>query len=206
MYIPNYFQIKDLAEIENFLNENAFGILISSSESAPIATHIPIELHKTAKGEWLLRGHVARANPHWKSFEENPSVLCIFQSAHHYVSASWYSKPNASTWNYQALHVYGTIRIVTEAELLQSLEHLTNKYEANSQVPLTFEKLPPEMISDYLKAIVGFEIKVEDVQAKYKLSQNRSTADHQKIVAELQNTQDPNAQKVADEMIRIKII
>jgi transcriptional regulator len=62
------------------------------------------------------------------------------------------------------------------------------------------------MISDYLKAIVGFEIKVEDIQAKYKLSQNRSTADHQKIVAELQNTQDPNAQKVADEMIRIKII
>ena len=204
MYIPNYFQIKDLAEIENFLLHNAFGILISTKNQTPIATHIPIELQKNNKDEWLLRGHIARANPQSETFLNNSQVLCIFQSAHHYVSASWYSQPNASTWNYQAVHIYGSPRILCEEELLKDLEKLTNKYEKSSEAPLTFDKLPPEMIRGYVKDIIGFEINVEDIQAKYKLSQNRNSRDHQKIVEELEKQDDPNATLVAEEMKRNK--
>ena len=203
MYIPKHFQIKDSEEIEAFLRANAFGILVSCNVETPTATHIPLELHKNEQGDWLLRGHLARANPHAKILETQPHALAIFQAAHHYVSSSWYSTPNVSTWNYQAVHVYGNLRIVSNDELLQSLQDLTSKYENGMEKPVLVENLPQAMIQTYMRALVGFEIAVTDVQAKYKLSQNRMEGDQESIVNHLREIENPNEHAVAYEMKRI---
>jgi transcriptional regulator len=201
MFIPKLFKVEDSAEILAFIQKNSFATLVSvNAEGLPIATHIPIELEMLDENTPVLRGHVSRANPHAQLFGENTTALAIFAGAHSYISSSWYEQENVSTWNYSAVHVYGKIRILTESELLDSITKLTATYEAGVEKPL----LVPQMSSDYIKreirGIVGFELSMDDIQAKAKLSQNRKDADYQHIIHQLEKTDDHLAHQVAGEM------
>jgi transcriptional regulator len=201
MYIPKIFKVEDSADILDFIRKHSFGTLISvNAEGLPIATHIPIELDMSAENTPVLRGHVSRANPHAQLFGDNATALAIFTGAHTYISSSWYEQQNVSTWNYSAVHVYGRIRILTTDELHASVEKLTATYEAGVEKPLLVNQMSSEMVRKELRGIVGFELTMDDVQAKAKLSQNRKDADYQHIITELEKIDDAQAHQVAADM------
>lgn len=202
MYIPSFFKVDNTEEIHDFIHHNGFGIVISQTNEKLLASHIPLLLAKNSKGKNVLTGHLSRANPQWKSFESEKQVLIIFQGPHTYISSSWYDHNNVPTWNYMAAHVYGTLRFLTDEELLNSLRILTDKYEAHSEHPVSVHTMDPHMLSSQLKGIVGFEIEVEEIQAAYKLSQNRDDKNFLRIIDELEKKGDENSTRIAEKMKR----
>ena len=197
MFIPSHYKNEDIDEIKDFVKNNSFGILVNQVDGKPWATHIPLELDADSDGNDMLVGHITKANPQWQYFEENTQVLCIFNGPHTYVSSSWYIEEEVPTWNYIAVHVYGTLKIQTEAALLESLHKLVDKYEAGSKEPVSSRDMSSKTMRQ-IKGVVGFEIKIEDIQATYKLSQGREH-DHPKIISELEE-RDASSKAVADAM------
>lgn len=199
MYIPKYYKITDLEEITQFIRENSFATLVSTIKGKPIAVHIPVLLNKI-EDDYYLTGHLAYGNPIWKTFEEVNDILVIFNGPHAYISSSWYEKENVPTWNYQAVHIYGKASLIDSKELEQDLTSLLEKYESFRENPVLWDKLSPEFLQQEIKGIKGFKIKVEEVQAAYKLSQNRNASDYANIINELYKEEDPHAAAVAEAM------
>jgi transcriptional regulator len=130
---------------------------------------------------------MARANAHWESLESAAEVLAIFGGPHAYVSPSWYAHhPSVPTWNYAVVHARGKARIVEPEALPALLARLTRKYEEGRPAPWRMEDLPADFTPRLLAAIVGFEIAVERLEGKFKLSQNRRPADLEGVIAALE--------------------
>ncbi|KYG29982.1 FMN-binding negative transcriptional regulator [Priestia endophytica] len=201
MYIPRYFKVTNVDEIWEFVQENSFGTMVTTKQGKPIATHLPLQLVKEGD-TYYITGHVAYGNPQWRTFETCEDVLVMFQGPHAYISSSWYKQENVPTWNYQAVHVYGTASILNEEELKQDLTKLLQKYEKHRKNPVLWDKLSPEVLEKQLKGIVGFKIKVQEIQAANKLSQNRNEDDYQNIVNKLYEEKDLNSQQMAQLMER----
>lgn len=196
MYIPEFNRLKDHAAALEFVKANPFAIMVSVSEGSPFATHIPV-LVTEAAGGILLRGHLARANPHWKMLEQERETLAIFHGPHAYISPSLYgSRESVPTWNYAVVHAYGHARVFHEAELLTDvlLETIGQFEQAYlDQWRGLNEKYRAKMLSE----IVGFEIPVERVEAKFKLSQNLPRADQARVIQSLESSADSAASGVA---------
>lgn len=203
MYIPKINDIQNQAEIIRFISTYNFATVISYDQKRPIATHIPIE-YELRKEALYLKGHLAKANPQWQSFQEEQAILISFMETHSYISSSWYDQIDVPTWNYIAVHMYGKPRIFEEEELLAFVRFQMEKYEANSTQPVKMEHLDPASLKRNLRGIVGFEILVEDIQARYKLSQNKSEATFKNIVHELERLNDHQASKLAQAMRDIR--
>jgi transcriptional regulator len=184
MYIPLQYQNKNLNEVKDFLKENAFAILISQVDNRPWATHLPLELETDPEGTEVLTGHVARRNPQWRYFKEQEQVLAIFNGPHAYISSSWYRDEEVPTWNYVAVHVYGSLRILDEEEVMASLHRLVDKYEAQSAYPISLKDMSEQTLRQ-VRGVVGFQIRIEEIHAAFKLSQGREQ-DHTRIIKELQ--------------------
>ncbi|WP_342534737.1 FMN-binding negative transcriptional regulator [Lysinibacillus sp. FSL K6-0057] len=199
MYVPKYYKVTDLEEIKEFIQHNAFATIVSIRKGKPIAAHIPVLLKKI-EDDYYLTGHLAYGNPLWKTFEEVHDILVIFNGPHAYISSSWYEHENVPTWNYQAVHVYGKASIMEGKDLEQDLSSLLEKYESFRENPVLWDKLSPELLQQEMKGIKGFKIKVEEVQAAYKLSQNRNASDYANIINELYKEEDPHADAVAAAM------
>lgn len=197
MYIPEKYENTDLAAVREFLNANAFGMLITQVNGRPWATHIPLELEEEATGEQWLIGHIAKANPQWRSFDDQKEVLCVFNGPHSYVSSSWYQEEEVPTWNYIAVHVYGELSILSEAAVMESLHKLVDKYERDSDTPLSLSAVSPHTLRQ-VRGVVGFRIRVREIRAAFKLSQGRE-ADHPRIIQELEK-RGSNQKAVAAEM------
>jgi transcriptional regulator len=207
MHIPKINENNNLEEIKAFIHANSFGILVTTqADSVPIATHIPIELAKNAAGEDVLVGHIAKANPQVKTLQDGKDVLAIFSSPHSYISSSWYQHATTvPTWNYIAVHVYGKLRILSNEELHASLVDLVDKYEqAIAKKPMQLSDLPEKNVFREMRGIVGFEVAITDIQARYKLSQNRHAEDYQHIMDELEALEDSGAAYIADEMKKLR--
>ncbi len=198
MYIPDHNKNENWDEIKDFIRQNSFGILINRYDNKPWATHIPLELEVNENGKDILVGHIAKANPQWKTFSENEEVLCIFNGPHAYVSSSWYKEEEVPTWNYIAVHVYGKPKILDEAMVMASLHRLVDKYEQGLKNPISLQKMSPKTLRQ-VKGIVGFQIEITDIQAKYKLSQNREN-DHERIIEELTERQDAVSKAISEHM------
>ena len=198
MYVPHIYKNENIDEIEGFIQQNSFAILVNQTDGVPLASHIPLELEKSDAGEDILVGHLAKANPQWKSFNADDKVLAIFHGPHSYVSSSWYKEEEVPTWNYIAVHIYGTIRIQEEEQLLASLNKLVDRYEKDSEDPVKIENLSKSTMRQ-IKGVVGFEIIIEDIQAAYKLSQGRKE-DHPRIIEELSKRENPGSREIAEEM------
>ena len=198
MYIPHYYKNEDLEEVKAFIQQNSFAILVNQTDGKPWATHLPLELSENEKGEVLLVGHLAKANPQWKSFDSGADVLAIFNGPHSYVSSSWYKKEEVPTWNYIAVHVYGKIKIQDQEALYQSLSELVDKYEKDSANPISVDRLSKKTMRQ-IRGVVGFEIKISEIQAAYKLSQGRPE-DHERIINELEERNTHGSAAVAEEM------
>lgn len=199
MYIADGFQNENEQEITEFLKTNSFGILINQVDGKPWATHIPLELDVNEKGEKVLFGHIAKENPQWKSFASDDKILAVFSGPHAYISSSWYDHENVPTWNYIAVHVYGTIKIIEGEAMLASLKKLVDKYESASENPIRIEDLSKRTMMQ-TRGIVAFEILIEDIQAVKKMSQNRHEKDYANIISELEKTAKPDTIAVAEIM------
>ncbi|MBS4171755.1 FMN-binding negative transcriptional regulator [Bacillus sp. FJAT-49736] len=201
MYIPKYFKVTNVDEIWDFVLNNSFGTIVSTEQGKPIATHLPLGLNK--KGDdYYITGHLAYANPQWRTFEdenENENVLVMFQGPHAYISSSWYNHENVPTWNYQSVHVYGKASIMGEQELEEELILLLQKYEHHRENATLWENLSPQT-KKQIKGIVGFKIKIQEVQAAYKLSQNRNEEDYHSIINKLKKEADNNSHQIAEVM------
>ena len=179
MYVPDHFKVSEQEEIFAFLEANAFGQLISLQDNRLTASHLPFLLSSDRNN---LRCHLARQNTQWQQLGEQ-QVLVTFLGPHDYISPSWYQTPGVPTWNYQALHVYGHCRVFDAADELATLvDSLSQRYESAFETPWE-----PQYRDAMLKAIVGVEIGIDEIQCKYKLSQNRSAADQQGAIDKLDN-------------------
>lgn len=207
MYVPPAFRVTDDAEIDAFVRDHGFGTLVSHGHGGPMATHLPVELSYDADGGRRLRGHLSKANPQWKQLEESPEAMVVFLGPHTYISPTWYDRPNVPTWNYQAVHFYGTTQVtVSEEELSSALRTLAEHYEPSTLPPprFDFDAMPDDLRAADLKGIVGFAMRVTRVDASFKLSQNRHDSDRARIVAELKSRGDDASCAVAEAMARVR--
>lgn len=198
MYIPSTNLMSGRSEIITFMKRYSFATIISNKESVPIATHLPFIVEEKDE-ELFLVSHFAKANDHWKNLESQ-TILVIFSEPHSYISTSNYDKElNVPTWNYLSVHAYGKAEIITEESSLKELLQKTiETYE------YSFAKKWNEFSEDYkqrmIQGIVGFKIKIEDIQAKKKLSQNRTETEKAKIIYTLSKSTDTNERTIAEYM------
>lgn len=166
------------------MRANPFTILVSNTAEAPFATHLPLVIRETGN-EVILRGHVAKANPHWRHLEAEPRCLVIFHGPHSYISPTNYNtRENVPTWNYGAVHVYGNARTFhAPGDLLSILHELIPLFEP--AYADQWASLSDPYRERMLSHIVGFEIVVTKIEAKFKLSQNRTKNEQQKIIDSL---------------------
>lgn len=189
LYVPEAFRVDEPSRLFDFIERHAFGILVSTGDAGLHVSHIPFVAERDEKGAVRLLGHVARANPHWGALEAAADVLAIFEGPHGYVSPGWYaSHPAVPTWNYAVVHAHGRARLLDEAELHDVLLRLSATYEAGRPKPWRLSEQPAAFVSSMLQAIVGFEIEVERLEGKFKLSQNRP-AEVERVIAALDGEQ-----------------
>jgi transcriptional regulator len=198
VYIPEYFRVRDHEDAVKFMRANPFAILISSTDAGPFATHLPLFV-RTEKDEEkiVLRGHVAMANPHWRYLEERPQCLTIFHGPHSYISPSNYTaRESVPTWNYGAVHLYGNAQVFSSPEALQGILHeLIHTFEP--AYASQWASLDEAYRERMLRQIVGFQIEVTKMEAKFKLGQNRSREDQQNMIASLEKVDDTAVSGVA---------
>jgi transcriptional regulator len=188
MYDIPYFKAADHQEVIDFMQANAFVTICGvNAVGKPVATHIPI-LIDIINDQVILSGHIMRKQDHTNAFELNKDVLVMFTAPSAYVSASWYTEKNmASTWNYQAVHANGSMHFKEETHLLELLDRLTKKFEKDPASPTQLKNLSADYVQQNCKAIVSFEIIVDNLQHVFKLSQNRDEISHKNIQDELSN-------------------
>jgi transcriptional regulator len=200
MYIPKHFQITDSAWCHALMRAQSFAAMITADDAGvPFATHLPI-LVDPARGPFgTLRGHVARANPHWRYLAAGRPTLVIFSGAHAYVSPSWYAThPSVPTWNYVAVHATGTGALVEDPEQVKALlVDLVHTYESPGPSAWSFGSLAADYLAGMQRGIVAFEIPIERLEGKAKLSQNRDAVDQARTREALAATDDPLARAVA---------
>jgi transcriptional regulator len=202
MYIPNKFTISDLNEKHQFINEFAFGLIVSAKDTLQ-GTHLPFVLHPDEGDLGVLYAHCAKANPHWKVLE-NADVLVVFNGPHAYISPGWYaSGPAVPTWNYAAVHAYGRVVMLSSEDTLKAVEELVEKYEADLLVKRDI--LTENFRDKLLPAIVGFKIVLSKIEGKLKLGQQRSIADQQGVYQGLCNSSHLDALALARYMEKLSL-
>ena len=195
--------------MHGLMRDHPFATLVVLTEDGIEANHLPLLLRKTATGDDLIVGHLARANPLWQKVKPDTEALVIFNGPHAYISPSWYPTKQehgkvVPTWNYAVVHVRGKLRIVEDAQWLDELLHeLTDIHEATFEQPWSVDDAPEDYIEKLTKAVVGVEIPVSHLQGKWKLSQNQPEQNQQKVVEGLKETQSAQNHQVAHLMAQM---
>lgn len=185
MYIPKDFRVANPAVATALIRRAPFGTLISVVNGAPLISHVPFSIRNT-EPSLQLSTHLARANPH-VSHLDGERVRIIFSGAHGYISPRWYSKPtrDVPTWNYSVVHCSGVVRIASDEEKITILAQLVTENESAADNPWSLDSIEREYRDAQLAHIVGFYVHVESIEAKFKLSQNRTTTDRDGAIAGL---------------------
>ena len=200
MYVPKLFAVEDVAQLQDFMEEFNFATVVTQRDGELTASHIPFLLDRGAGPYGVLRAHVAIRNPQLEDFRSGSQALVMFQGPHTYVSPSWYVKPeNVPTWNYTVVHAYGVPKIVDQAAMVTLLKDLVGKHERSFEEPWGFDPNNAFM-QKQLSQIAAFEIKIEKLQGKFKLNQNRAPADRAGVIARLSSSEDPLQRAVASLM------
>ena len=183
MYTPKAFAIDDLQEMQQQILDTRLALLVTHGEQGLQASHLPLLLDAEQGPNGTLYGHFAKANPQWKELQNGAEALVIFAGADAYVSPGFYPSKAENgkvvpTWNYVAVHAYGSAEVFTDAErLLKLVSALTDRHEASRAQPWKVADAPADYIEGMLKAIVGFALPIQRLEGKRKLSQNRNAAD-----------------------------
>ena len=183
MYVPRAFAVDDVPILHQQMLATPLPVLVTHASQGLTASHVPLLLNPDEGPYGTLYGHLARANPHCKALAEGVENLVIFAGEQAYISPSFYpSKAEhgkaVPTWNYLAVHAYGTAEVFDDAErLLALVSRLSNKHEADRSDPWSVSDAPAGYIDSMLKAIVGFRLPITRLDGKRKLSQNRDATD-----------------------------
>jgi len=199
MYLPKVFAESRSELLQKVMRENGFATVVTTADGVPFASHVPVLVDgDLASGALKIRGHVARANPHWKQLANGSPVLVMFHGPHAYVSPSWYADTQSvPTWNYAVVHAHGRAALLAPTDLRTLLKDLVDAHERASAQPWRFDSVPAESVDRLLGAIVGFEITVERLEGKLKLSQNQTPDDQRRVRDQLAASADPVAHDVA---------
>lgn len=185
MYNPSHLKTDDPASLHDLIQAHPLGCLVTHSDSGLDANHLPFELLQDEDGVLRLIAHVARANPVWQQIRDDSSVLVIFHAEQAYISPNWYPSKHENheqvpTWNYRVVHAHGRIGVRDDEKFVRGVVgRLTRRHEArnNAQAPWKMSDAPPDYLQRKLGAIVGLEITVDRLEAKFKLSQNKQQRD-----------------------------
>ncbi|MDR6922101.1 MULTISPECIES: FMN-binding negative transcriptional regulator [Chryseobacterium] len=199
MFIPKLYRSEDFDVMRTIISENSFALLISSVDKIR-ATHSMMMLNENDPENVYIETHISKANPQAKTLKDGDEVLCDFLGAHTYISSSWYDHINVSTWNYEAVQIYGKIQLMNSEELYLHLEKLTSKYEKFQQCPMMVKDMGQEFVKKEMKGAFGLKIIPTEIFIKQKLSQNRKEGDFQSIISHLENSSDIYGAKIAEKM------
>lgn len=203
VYLPPAFASRDTDAVAQLILRHPFATLVTPTADELQISHLPLLLHRSEGAHGVLIGHVARANPHWRVLAERTSVA-IFHGPHAYVSPSWYSDPAAMvpTWNYAVVHLHGSGEVIDDpARKRETVEELTTHFEASRPAPWHLQ-LTGARLAAMLDAIVAFRIPVTRVEAKFKMSQNRSAIDRARVAEALREEFDAAAVATGEWMMR----
>ncbi|OAI57295.1 hypothetical protein AYO49_02360 [Verrucomicrobiaceae bacterium SCGC AG-212-N21] len=201
MYQPSHFVEKDADRVRTLMRRYSFATVITHDGATPFATHMPVLHHAEGGAHGTLFTHMARANPQWRHFADGREVLVIFHGPHAYISPNWYeSRPEVPTWNYAVVHAYGVPRLVEDKDVLRGmLRELVDTFEEGQPQPYG-EVLTDEFIDKLSPGVVGIEIPITRLEAKFKLNQNRKEADRAGVITALSASEDPMDRAVAELM------
>ena len=206
MYIPPSNAEHRPEQLLDFIEAHPFGALVTAATDGLFATHLPFVVARARGAHGVLEGHIARANPHHAQVLASDEALVIFTGPDAYVTPSWYpSKAEhgrvVPTWNYVAVHVYGTLRFTHDAAYLQRhLHELTTRHESGRDHPWAVGDAPAEYVSQLERAIVGVELTITRLEGKWKMSQNRSAADVDGVIRGLAASAHPTERAVGELM------
>ena len=192
MYTPGEFKNDDLASLHAMIRRHPFALLVTPSADGLHLTHLPFHLDATRGPKGTLEAHLARVNPHCAALQAGAPSTVVFKGPDAYISPRWYADPsrNVPTWNYVAVHAHGRPRtLMDKGDLLALIGRLTDEHEAYIQRPWSIPEAQAH--AERLAAhIVGFELPIETLEGKFKLSQNRSDADRAGVLRELAGNRD----------------
>ncbi len=189
MYIPPAFSVHDRRWAVALMERHPFGLLVTCDTPYAMTTHLPMYSFER-DGALYVAGHVAAANPHAKSIAAGTPATAVFTGAHAFVSASWYEEPyqTVPTWNYSAVRANGRLQV---ASALEVVRELVERFEGDAPQAWRTDGLSPEYLEKQLRGIVAFEMRVEVLDAKAKLSQNRTPEDRARVERALASSDDP---------------
>ena len=202
MYVPAPFDVNDLPALHAFMERYSFATVVTVVHGAPFASHLPLLLDRERGRFGTLVGHVARANPHAQMGGAGHESLAIFQGPHGYISPRWYQTdhPHVPTWNYTVVHACGRLSLIEDEEWLRRLlRRMVSTYETPLARPWEYDTADQRR-DKLLGAIVGFELPIERLEGKFKLSQNRDSADRAGAVAGLESSGESHSAELASFM------
>jgi len=203
MYVPKHHEESDVAVLHALIRAQSLGTWVTLGDGELLANHIPFLLDTTRGQHGTLVGHVARANPEWKTFSKTINSVVAFQGPQTYITPSWYPSKHAHgkavpTWNYAVVHAHGMPCAIEDRNwLLQHVNQLTNAHEADQALPWKVSDAPQEFTDKMLQAIVGIEIPITKLVGKWKVSQNRSLPDRLGVLAGLSARDDAQSRDMA---------
>lgn len=190
MYTPPAFREDDPAEIRAIMREARLATLVTATAGGLVATPLPLFIDETEGAYGTLYGHMARANPQWM-LEPAGEALAILAGPDAYVTPSWYPSKQehgkaVPTWNYTAVHAYGPVEFFEDAQRLrEAVTRLTELYERPRADPWAVTDAPERFVEAQLRGIVGLRLPITRIEGKRKMSQNRTQADRDGVVAGL---------------------
>jgi len=202
MYLPKAFAVEDLGQLHDFMEEFNFATLVTHQNGELNASHIPFLLDRDTGPFGMLRAHVAIRNQQLTDLQSGSQALVIFQGPHTYISPSWYvNAENVPTWNYTVVHAQGVPKIGNKAAMIALLKDLTAKQESSFERSWKFAPEAP-WVKRMLNEVVPFEMRIDKLEGKFKLNQNRKAEDRAKVIKTLSASDDPVQRAVAEWMTR----
>ncbi len=204
MYVPRPFEVNDLVEIKKFVEfVGAADLVTTDSAGVPLATLMPCQWKsdETEFGQLIM--HMSKGNAQWKEMQENQIGLAIIHGVQAYVTPNSYATKSEGgkvvpTWNYTSVHLTGRTAVITnQQELLKIVSELTDTHETGQLKPWKVSDAPEDYLASQLNGIVGIVLKIEKIEAKAKLNQNRSAEDRAGVIKTLKNSQNFQDQAVA---------
>ncbi len=203
MHIPKTYRNDDQNLMTEIINQAGFALLISHQEKLR-ATHCMMLLNDTDFDKTVVEAHISKANPQAKELQDGDEVLLDFLGAHTYISSSWYNHINASTWNYEAVQIYGKVQLMNNDQLYNHLARLTTKYERPQKCPMYTEQMGEDFVKREMKGAFGFFVFPTETHVAQKLSQNRTDEDYQNIIKNLVDTNDAGSMAIAEKMKKLR--
>ena len=204
MYVPSHFEETRTDVLHQLVRDHPLAVLVTHTPDGLDANHLPLELDPAPAPFGTLRGHVARANPLWRTASATVEALAIFRGPDHYISPGWYPTKRETgkvvpTWNYAVVHAHGPLRVIDDPAWLHALvERLTARHEAGLPEPWRVSDAPPDYIAARVRGIVGIELPITRLVGKWKASQNKPEADRAGVADGLRALGDPEATAMAE--------